>query len=185
MSPNEYRLTVAGLVLRPVTLTSSPYPPVLLQWPAQAAMRGQGNLATVQGGVESGESVFEAMRREMWEEYRLQDITIHPLNHRRYLSPETMKEYVWCFISCHNHLALVPNEDEVANADWYYCPQTLIQGVRQMNKGKGRMFFEVFMLACEQHPEHFGGYVPYVARIRKKQERIREQQAHRRHLMTA
>jgi len=158
---------------------------VLLQWPARAARVGQGNLSTIQGGIEVGESPFDAMRREMREEYRLHNTVIRLLNHPVYRSSDTMKEYVWFLIECHDHLTLVPNEDEVAEADWYYCPQTLNQGIRQMNKGKGRMFREVFALASEQYPKSFGGYEPIVSRFRKKQRHIREQQAGRRQLLSA
>lgn len=182
----EYRLTVAGLVLRPVVETSSSYPPVLLQWPAKAALMHEGNLNTVQGGFDPKDpDPLTAIRREIREEYGIRTSSILPLSHRRFRSKESQKEYVWFLVVCHDPVALVPDPAEVATTAWYYCPQTLGQGVRQMHKGKGRMFTEVFALACEQHPDHFGDYVQFVARQRKRQRRSAERLAHQRHQLAS
>jgi len=165
--------------------SSGPFPPVLLQWPAKAASEWQGNLATVQGGLKATETPLGAMRREVARDYRLRNLEIHQLHHRQFVSKATMKEYVWFFIQCYDHLTLVPNRAEVAETAWYYCPQTLFQATNQMNQGKARMFREVFALACEQHPKAFGDYPRYIERFRKKQARLLERQALARHLQTA
>lgn len=177
-SPEDYQLTVAGLVIRPVTPTSSPYPPVLLQWPTKAAQQLEGNLNTVQEGIGSRTlDPITAIKRALRQKYKIQHSTTYPLNHRRFRSPDHKKEYLWFLIVCEDPVVLVPDPTEAAAADWYYCPQTLVQGVQQMHKKKGRMFTEVFALACEQHPEHFGGYVQYVVRQRKRQRRAAERLA--------
>lgn len=172
---SDFRPTVAGLVLRPVNPVSSPYPPVLLQWPSRAAEKGEGNLATPQGGIIPGEDKLTAMKRELREEHglRQRQCRVFPILHRPFMSPETHKSYVWFLVICDDPVALVPDPSEVAAASWYYCPQTLFTGVRQqMHKGKARMFSEVFVAACEQHPDFFGDYVPFVARRRRRVEQV-------------
>jgi 8-oxo-dGTP pyrophosphatase MutT (NUDIX family) len=167
--PN-YRITVAGIVVQQCTSRQA-YPPVLLQWSSKAARCGEGNLATVQGGVEPTDEDFAAaMRRELYEEHGLQpyQYQLCTLSHREYTSAETGKSYVWFLVVCQSKVVLRSDETEVAAADWYYCPQALLAGVRwQMRKRKARMFREVFAAACEQYPEYFGGYPLLVARFRK------------------
>lgn len=181
----DYRLTVAAIVLRPINRASSPYPPVLLQWSQKAALKGEGNLATVQGGVDSKDpDLITAMKRELSEEHGLRprSTAVYPVNHPVYRSDETGKEYIWFLARCADAVALVPDPNEVAAANWYYCPQTLRIGVQQMSRGKARMFQSVFALACEQHPELFGDYARIVSQARKRHRRQQEQLAHRRHL---
>lgn len=171
----EYRITVAGLVLRPVVRKSSPFPPVLLQWPRKAAQQQAGNLTTVQGGMEPHDpDPLTAMRREIREEYGIRRSTIYPLNHRRYCSPDTRKEYVWFLILCDDRVSVVPDHSEVEQVAWYYCPQTLLLGIKQMNRFKAVMYREVFEAAADQHPEAFGDYVSFIARHRKLR-RLREE----------
>lgn len=166
-----FRLTVAAIVVRPINPVSSPYPPVLLQWPRKAAEQWEANLSTVQGGVETDETdPLTAMKRELAEELGLplRQIDVYPVQHPDFCIPETRKRYVWFLIRCRSPVALLPNPAEVAAADWYYCPQTLRLGIQQMHATKARMFQQVFAAACHQHPEFFGAYVPLVNRARRR-----------------
>lgn len=158
------RLTVAGIVL----CKAEPFPLIPLHWPEAAAKEGAGNLTVAGGGVLPFETPLEAMERELFEEYHFDQVKIHSLSHPRWVAANG-KEYVWHLVECIGRPRLVPQEGEVAAAGWYCCPKMLLQGMQQLSKSKRWMFWEAFVIGCENHPELFGNYVAYVKKFRRAQ----------------
>ena len=168
-SRRRTRLTVAGLVVCP----GGQYPLIPMHWPEAAARAGEENLTTVGGGVLPQELPLEAMYRELEEEYAVANCQVFQINHPRWVSDKA-KEYVWCLVVCNTRPRIVPQKGEVAEVGWYSCPKMLQLGVRQMSAFKQQMFMTAFTLACDTYPEHFGGYVSYIGRLRKIQRKRKE-----------
>jgi 8-oxo-dGTP pyrophosphatase MutT (NUDIX family) len=147
------------------------YPLIPIHWPEAAARVWEENLTTVGGGILPDESPLEAMKRELQEEYSVDNGRVFPINHPRWVANNhgQEKQYVWCLVVCNTRPYIVPQVGEVAATGWYTCPNMLQQGVRQMSAFKRQMFMGAFVSACETYPEHFGAYVLHVGRLRRVQ----------------
>lgn len=160
------RPTVAGLLVRP----AHPYPLIGIHWPQKAAACGEGNLSTVGGGIEKGETPEDAMRRELGEEYNITDADITRLDHPCWES--NGKLYTWCLVKCLTGPDPRVNREEVASFGWWVGPSALKVAVASMHASKRTMFLGALNIAGHLEPDLFAGYFQAIWAKRKAAEEI-------------
>lgn len=148
-SNGALRPTVEGLIVR----ESNKRLIIGTHWSHKAAELGEGNLTTVAGEWRPGESQEFAMRRLVHEEYGLcEDISITPLQHRRFFSLVTVKEYYWAIVKYGGKGGVSPNEQHVASFGWYDGPAALRTAIDQMHSEKALMFKWILSIAIAVEP---------------------------------
>ena len=145
------RQTVAGFVIRP----ERPYSLVAAHISVKATRHG--NFTTAGGGIREGETIEAAMKRELKEEYGIDADNILVLEHPPFICTDNGKQYHWCRVLCNGASELIPQESEVAQADWWStCPVTLTTLINRMSPYKANMFAQVFLQVLDREPALFG-----------------------------
>ena len=135
-----------------------------LIWSGKAQARGECTHTFVGGGIESGESAEEALKRELWQEvgllpvqYQLLSISHGPSD---FTGPATedgrTKRYRFFLVRCDTGVVLQQSPE--APATGWFTPQEIVAIAEQgFSANKRRMISVLSKLLLQQYPALFRG----------------------------
>ena len=166
----EYRETVLAVVIRHCPNGGLQ---ICLIWSNKAALEGECSHTFPGGGVEAGEGLEAAMKRELSEEVCLnsEEYSLHRITHgdSDFIGPscgDLPKRYHFFLARCLPSTVVTPGP-EAAGVGWFHPRQVVDIAGQALSENKQLMLSKIVPLILGQYPKFFSGSGKQLKRIPK------------------